>query len=68
MARPRMTKLEMVAESLREIGVLVLVFGFLDLMTGQIKGTSAVTAHWIVLIVAVTFGMGMLFERIREEK
>ncbi len=67
MARERMTNLEMVAECLREIGVLVLVFGFLDLAFEATPGTTRLTPFWVAAITIVSLSFGFLFERIRRE-
>lgn len=67
MPRERMTKTEMVAELLREMGVLVLVFGFIDLVVPHPLGTTRGTPWWIAGIALGCMGLGVLLERIRRE-
>jgi len=58
---------EMIGESLREIGALYLLFGFLDAQVLRLAGT-AVHSSWyagVVLGSVLILSVGMVVERVR---
>jgi hypothetical protein len=63
----RMTVLEMIGEFLREAGVLILVFGFLE-RTIDSSGTHHPSSVAIVGLSAACFVAGVIFERVRGER
>jgi hypothetical protein len=72
---PRKAVLEMVADSIREAGILVGVFVMLDsvifqtreLRISQTPTPPNVLALWITAATIVLVGTGMILERIRPE-
>lgn len=59
------SKAEMIGEGLRDCGILVVVFGFLDPMVQH----ETPSVGWTVVILSTMlglFGVGMAIERIRK--
>lgn len=66
MADDRKSILEMVAELMREAGILVLVFGFMDAALGQVHG---IAIEWFLSLTPALAGIlivgGIVLERKR---
>lgn len=70
-ALERESWLKMLADALREIGLLYLVFGILDAQIEARKGATDTDSLWFARVVIISSAIiwlaGAVFERVRRE-